>query len=88
MNSIQKYTDAGFAKLLYERLFKSKEGLIGFIILAVILLVILPLGLSPFRLNMAGKYLCYAFAAIGLVMCWGQAGILSLGHGIFFGFGG
>ena len=58
MNSIQKYTDAGFAKLLYERLFKSKEGLIGFIILAVILLVILPLGLSPFRLNMAGKYLC------------------------------
>lgn len=88
MNSIQKYTDAGFAKLLYERLFKSKEGLIGFIILAVILLVILPLGLSPFRLNMAGKYLCYAFAAIGLVMCWGQAGILSLGQGIFFGIGG
>jgi urea transport system permease protein len=37
---------------------------------------------------MAGKYLCYAFAAIGLVMCWGNAGILSLGQGMFFGVGG
>ncbi|HBS15782.1 MAG TPA: urea ABC transporter permease subunit UrtC, partial [Alcanivorax sp.] len=39
-------------------------------------------------LNMVGKYLTYAFAAIGLVMCWGKAGILSLGQGVFFGLGG
>ena len=44
--------------------------------------------LNPFRLNLAGKYLCYAFAAVGLVMCWGNAGILCLGQGLFFGAGG
>ena len=37
---------------------------------------------------MVGKYLTYAFVAIGLVMCWGKAGILSLGQGVFFGLGG
>jgi ABC-type branched-subunit amino acid transport system permease subunit len=26
--------------------------------------------------------------ALGLVMCWGKAGILSLGQGVFFGLGG
>lgn len=88
MNSISKYTDSGFSRLLYERLFKNKEGLITFIILAVILLIVLPMGLSTFRLNLAGKYLCYAFVALGLVMCWGHAGILSLGQGMFFGAGG
>jgi len=35
-----------------------------------------------------GKYLTYAFVALGLVLCWGHAGILSLGQGIFFGLGG
>ncbi len=88
MSSISKYTESGFGQLLYERLFKNKEGLITFIILAIFLLVILPMGLSTFRLNLAGKYLCYAFVAIGLVMCWGHAGILSLGQGMFFGAGG
>src|SRR5690606_2800231 len=33
-------------------------------------------------------YLTYAFVALGLVMCWGYGGILSLGQGIFFGLGG
>ena len=88
MNATSKYTESGFSKLLYDRLFKNKEGLITFIILAVLLLVILPLGLSAFRLNLTGKYLCYAFVALGLVMCWGHAGILSLGQGMFFGAGG
>ncbi len=78
----------GMVQFLYERFFKNKEGLIGFLILAVILLVVFPLLLSTFRLNMTGKYLTYAFVAIGLVMCWGNAGILSLGQGMFFGAGG
>ena len=73
---------------LYDRLFKNKEGLAAFIILAIILLVILPVSLNVFRLNLTGKYLCYAFVAIGLVMCWGNSGILSLGQGLFFGIGG
>lgn len=82
------YIDSNLGALFYQRIFKNREGLIAFIILAVLLLIILPLCLSTFRLNLAGKYLCYAYVAIGLVMCWGHAGILSLGQGIFFGLGG
>eukprot|EP00163_Fabomonas_tropica_P022976 TRINITY_DN40247_c0_g1_i1.p1 TRINITY_DN40247_c0_g1~~TRINITY_DN40247_c0_g1_i1.p1 ORF type:complete len:400 (+),score=68.53 TRINITY_DN40247_c0_g1_i1:1162-2361(+) len=67
--------------------FASREG-IYYLALALLLVVILPLALDPFRLNMVGKYLTYAFVAIGLVMCWGKAGILSLGQGVFFGLGG
>lgn len=62
--------------------------LIGFVILAALILVVLPLTLDIFRLNLVGKYLTYAFVAVGLVLCWGQTGILSLGQGIFFGLGG
>jgi len=60
----------------------------GVLLLAVLIVVVLPLGLDGFRLNMVGKYLTYAFVAVGLVLCWGSAGILSLGQGIFFGLGG
>ncbi len=48
----------------------------------------LPLALDNFRLQFVGKYLTYAFVALGLVLCWGYAGILSLGQGVFFGLGG
>ena len=51
-------------------------------------MVILPLCLDVFRLNLVAKYLTYAFVALGLVMCWGYGGILSLGQGVFFGLGG
>ena len=50
--------------------------------------MILPLALDIFRLNLVGKYLTYAFVAVGLVLCWGYGGILSLGQGVFFGLGG
>ncbi|OYW33898.1 MAG: urea ABC transporter permease subunit UrtC, partial [Azorhizobium sp. 12-66-6] len=66
---------------------RSKD-LVGVLILAALLFVILPAILDPFRLNMVGKYLTYAFVAVGLVLCWGNAGILSLGQGVFFGLGG
>jgi len=67
--------------------FASREGLY-YLGLAALLVIILPMFLDSFRLNMVGKYLTYAFVAVGLVMCWGKAGILSLGQGIFFGLGG
>lgn len=57
-------------------------------LLAGVILVVLPLMLDGFRLNLVGKYLTYAFVALGLVICWGYAGILSLGQGVFFGLGG
>src|ERR1700751_1162780 len=62
--------------------------LIGFAVLALLLVVVLPLSLDIFRLNLIGKYLTYAFVAVGLVLCWGYTGILSLGQGVFFGLGG
>jgi urea transport system permease protein len=68
--------------------FLNRKDIIGILIFALLVLVILPLGLDPFRLNLVGKYLTYGFVALGLVLCWGDAGILSLGQGIFFGLGG
>lgn len=65
-----------------------KNMLFHFAVLAVLLLVVLPMSLDVFRLNLVGKYLTYAFVALGLVMCWGAGGILSLGQGVFFGAGG
>ena len=62
--------------------------LIGIALIAAIIVVILPLTLDIFRLNLVGKYLTYAFVAVGLVLCWGYTGILSLGQGVFFGLGG
>jgi urea transport system permease protein len=59
----------------------------GFLILALLLLVALPLGLNVFRLGLAGKYLSLAFCAVGIVLIWGYGGILSLGQGVFFGLG-
>jgi urea transport system permease protein len=61
---------------------------IGFLLLAALLIVVIPAMTDAFRLNLVGKYLTYAFVAVGLVLCWGSAGILSLGQGIFFGLGG
>jgi urea transport system permease protein len=62
--------------------------LIGFALVAALILVVLPLALDIFRLNLVGKYLTYSFVAVGLVLCWGHTGILSLGQGVFFGLGG
>jgi len=68
--------------------FMTREELIGFIILGVVVFAILPAVLGDFRLNLVGKYLTFAFVAVGLALCWGAGGILSLGQGVFFGLGG
>lgn len=73
---------------LTDKLLGGKQGAIGLAVLAAIILVVLPLGLDPFRIGMVGKYLTYAFVAVSLVLLWGYGGILSLGQGIFFGLGG
>jgi len=72
----------------YTRWLGGKKGAIELAVLAVFILVVMPLWLDIFRLNLVGKYLTYAFAAVGLVMVWGYGGILSLGQGVFFGIGG
>ncbi|RYC29055.1 urea ABC transporter permease subunit UrtC [Lichenibacterium minor] len=68
-------------------LFDTKEWL-AFALVAAVILVVFPLCLDAFRLNLVGKYLTYAYVALGLVLCWGFGGILSLGQGVFFGLGG
>jgi urea transport system permease protein len=73
---------------VYERFLGGKSGAIAIGVLALLILVVLPLALDLFRLNLVGKYLTYAFAAVSLVLLWGYGGILSLGQGIFFGLGG
>src|SRR5579862_5646844 len=71
-----------------ESRYFNRSELVGILVLAVFLVVVLPLCLDVFRLNLVAKYLTYAFVAVGLVVCWGYGGILSLGQGVFFGLGG
>ena len=64
---------------------------------AIVLVVVLPLlntlppsspfHVSNFTLNLFGKFLTYAILALGLDLLWGYTGVLSLGHGVFFGLG-
>ncbi len=73
------------------------EGL-TFWLVGLFLLIILPalnvlpgedswLHVSDFTLNRFGKFLAFAVLALGLDLIWGYTGILSLGHGVFFGLG-
>ena len=44
--------------------------------------------ISSYTISLLGKYLCFALLALSLDLVWGYTGILSLGHGAFFGLGG
>ncbi len=66
--------------------------LLVFLMLTLPFLTLLPAGhplaLSTYTLTLVGKILCYATVAVALDLTWGYAGLLSLGHGIFFALGG
>lgn len=47
-----------------------------------------PLYIPTYTVSLLGKYVCYAVLAVALDLVWGYCGILSLGHGAFFGLGG
>lgn len=47
-----------------------------------------PLGLSPYAVNLVGQLAAFALLALSLDLIWGFAGILSLGHGLYFAIGG
>jgi urea transport system permease protein len=74
-----------------------RRELIGLGGVAVLLVVVLPIcnaapsdtafHVSNFTLNLFGKFLTYAILALGLDLLWGYTGVLSLGHGVFFGLG-
>ena len=44
--------------------------------------------IPDYMFPLLGKYLCYAMVALAIDLIWGYAGILSLGHGVFFSMGG
>ena len=58
------------------------------IIVVLALLLLAPVVMSDFRLGLLGKFLTFAILALALNLIWGYAGMLSLGHGVFFGLGG
>ncbi|EGH69775.1 urea ABC transporter permease subunit UrtC [Pseudomonas syringae] len=61
------------------------------VLLALPLLSLLPADnsfqVSAYTLTLVGKILCYAIVALALDLVWGYAGLLSLGHGLFFALG-
>lgn len=56
--------------------------------IALLLIFLMPAVLPSVRLNQLGRFLALAIAALGIDLIWGYTGLLSLGHGIFFAFGG
>jgi urea transport system permease protein len=63
-------------------------GLVLIPALNVALPVSSPLHVPDHLVTLLGKFSCYALAAVALDLIWGFAGILSLGHGLFFALGG
>ena len=55
--------------------------------LLILVLLVAPVFLSEFRVNLLGKFVTYAILAMGLDLIWGYTGILSMGHGVYFGLG-
>jgi urea transport system permease protein len=43
---------------------------------------------GTYVVTLVGKIVCYAVLAVALDLVWGFAGVLSLGHGLFFALGG
>ena len=76
-----------------------KSGWIALAVFAALTLVLLPalhllvpagsaFHVSAYAITLIGKIMCYAIVAVAMDLIWGYAGILSLGHGLFFALGG
>lgn len=80
------------------RLHSSREWVVV-TTLALVALVLIPIlnrfpasdsvfHLPDYLIPLFGKFACYAIVALAMDLIWGYAGILSLGHGVFFALGG
>ncbi|MGI4877479.1 MAG: urea ABC transporter permease subunit UrtC [Janthinobacterium lividum] len=56
--------------------------------IALSLAVAAPWLLTGYDLNLLARFLALSLTAMGLVLLWGEGGVLSLGQGVFFGIGG
>src|SRR5699024_7116094 len=57
-------------------------------ILLIIFLLVFPLFYSDFHIGLMGKFASFIILALALDLIWGYVGILSMGHGVYFGLGG
>jgi len=55
---------------------------------ALLFAIAAPWILTAYDLNLLSRFLALSLTAMGLVLLWGEGGILSLGQGVFFGLGG
>jgi urea transport system permease protein len=63
------------------------SGILLFFFAVIPLLV--SAGVVPdYKLNILGKYLCFAIVALGIDLIWGYTGLLSLCQALFFALGG
>ncbi|HEY9729428.1 MAG TPA: urea ABC transporter permease subunit UrtC [Chroococcales cyanobacterium] len=69
-----------------RRLLLIEVGLVALV--ALVLIFLMPVVISGFRLSLLGRFLALAIAALGIDLIWGYTGMLSLGHGVFFALGG
>lgn len=67
---------------------RRRWEVLAVIAIALVLILVVPLLLSGFRLGLLGRFLALAIVALGIDLIWGYTGLLSLGHGIFFALGG
>src|SRR5258707_1157506 len=54
----------------------------------LLLAIAAPWLLSAYDLNLLARFLALSLTAMGMVLLWGEGGVLSLGQGVFFGLGG
>ena len=65
---------------------RPAKHLIGAVVIA--LGIVAPWIINPYELSLLGRFLALSILAMGIMLTWGEAGILSLGQGVFFGLGG
>jgi urea transport system permease protein len=66
----------------------SRRGWLVVALLTGLVGVAVPAVAPPYIVPLLGKFLCFGMAALAMDLLWGYAGILSLGHGLFFALGG
>ncbi len=72
-------------RLFNDRLFTTVLALLA---IGVVVLVAMPGAISPYMVNATGQLAAFALLAVSLDLIWGYAGVLSLGHGLYFALGG
>ncbi len=86
-------------KTNYEKIFLDDKIGKYLVIFLLIIMFALPIShiflsesnffyIGSYTTSLIGKYLCFGLLALSLDLVWGYLGILSLGHGAFFGLGG